>query len=120
MLRCDLAQSPSELCLAQIWVAQGHFATFLPIKTNPLVPYLQLDKQLLKQDVTAAGLDVPKGAKDPVLVVIIFCHVFLYVVSERKHCQGQNNLSSEERGGDVWRSPDLPLMADRPSSLGMT
>lgn len=46
--------------------------------------YLQLGKELLKQDILTAGLNVPKDAKYPLFVVILFCYVLLRVVSERK------------------------------------
>lgn len=63
--------------------------------------YLQLGKELLKQDILTADLNVPKGAKYPLFVVILFCYVLLCVVSERKYCQGQNNLSPK-RGSQAF------------------
>ena len=59
--------------------------------------YLQLSKQLLKQHVKAAVFNVAEGAEDTGFIVVLFCHVFLCVVSARKYQQGQNNLSSKER-----------------------
>jgi len=60
------------------------------------VRYLQLGKELLEQHVKAAVFNVAKGAEDIGFVVILFCHVFICVVSARKYHQGQNNLCSKE------------------------
>lgn len=59
--------------------------------------YLQLGKELLKQHIKATVFNISEGAEDIGFTVLLFCHVFLCVVSERKYQSDQNSLSSEER-----------------------
>lgn len=57
----------------------------------------------MKQHVKAAVFNVTESAEDTGFIAILFCHVFLCVVSARKYQQGQNNLFSKGIHRDKFR-----------------